>query len=187
MFNQGSVSRVLGVLALVSIMLNCPAVLAARDSSAPEYGEVAVEYKTAGLAEFNLADYEDELLQCSALSAIHMWLGDNIGDDSGSEVRRALDEDYWLEVSRSYLSLAEKASGGADLTREVGLEIKAVTAEWRRLTESGVSPEDWAGWYNLVDRCETWRPAQASRSYYTRGRELAANRKAGPALAAKSD
>ena len=187
MFIQSRVSRVLGVLAIVAASVHCSSLLAAGKSTPAGQGEVSVEYKTDDPANFQLAEYEEELLECSALSAIHMWVGDNIGDDSGSEVRRALAEDYWLEVSRSYLSLAEKASGGADLTSEVGAEIKAVTAEWRRLTESDAGPEAWAEWYSLVDRCETWRPEQVSRSYYTRGRELAANSKSAPVLAAGSD
>jgi len=187
MFVYNLAGRVLGLAATFFMVLYCPAVIAAGDSASSENDEVAIEYKAEDLADFHLSDYENELLECSALSAIHMWVGDNIGEDSGSEVRRALDENYWLEISREYLSLAEQASGGADLSREVGAEIKAVTAEWRRLTENKVSPDEWVGWYSLVDRCETWRPEKASRSYYTRGREMAANSIPQPKLAGGSE
>jgi len=186
MFNHRISGRGLGLVTFVALSFQCSVLMAGGTSASASHGQVAKEYKAEGLEEFQLADYEQELLECSALSAIHMWVGDNIGEDSGSEVRRALDEDYWLDVSRDYLSLAEEASGGADLSQQVGAEIKAVTIEWRRLTENTAGPEEWNGWFELVDRCETWRPKNASRSYYSKGRELAVNQHAGSRAAVDS-
>ncbi len=71
--------------------------------------EVASAYKAEHVEGFQLASYQDELLECSALAAIHMWIGDNLGDDSGAEVRKKLNDDYWINVSKGYLALAEEA------------------------------------------------------------------------------
>ena len=143
--------------------------LSAGSASSSQLPEVEIEYKAKGLTEFHLADYKQELLQCSALAAIHMWIGDNIGPDSGAEVRRTIYEKYWLEISREYLSLAKKASGNPDLSQEIRTEIRNLTGEWRRLTETKVNAEDWAGWYELVGRCDSWRPEKATRAYFSNG------------------
>jgi hypothetical protein len=71
------------------------------------------------------------------------------------------------------LSLAQEASGTENLVPEVGIQIRGLFAEWRRLTETDVTAEDWVGWYNRTDQCDTWRPANPTHSYYSRGREPA--------------
>jgi hypothetical protein len=176
MYFRSFKGRVSGLLLFIFLSLQCHGAGATSVSASSKSAEVAIKYKSAGLAEFRLADYEGELVECSALAAIHMWIGDNIGQDAGSEVRRSISEDYWLEISKDYLSLAKEASGRDDLSAEFRKEVKGLTVEWRRLTESDTSASEWANWYDLVDRCETWRPKNARRSYYTRGRESIAGR-----------
>ncbi len=132
--------------------------------------EVASVYKAQHLDRLQLAVYQDELLECSALAAIHMWIGDNLGNDSGAEVRKKLNNDYWINVSKSYLSLAEQASGGSDLNPELGSQMKRMAAEYRDLTESQAEPEAWASWYDRIDRCDTWRPDRPAHAFYNNGR-----------------
>jgi len=168
MFFRASTSRAFGVSVCVVVCFCCSQLYAGTQSSS-RHSEVEIQYKAKGLTEFHLADYKDELLQCSALAAIHMWISDNIGADSGAEVRRAIYEDYWLEISNEYLSLAKKASGKPDLSQEVRTEIRNLTGEWRRLTETKVSAEDWRGWYDLVGRCDAWRPEKTARAYFSNG------------------
>ena len=172
MFFHSFTGRVLGLLSCcVVLSLHCERLLAADIAASPKYAEVATKYKAQGLTDFHLADYKDELLECSALAAVHTMIGDNIGEDEGSEARRALASDYWIEVSHDYLSLAEEASGAENLVQEVGIQIRGLFAEWRRLTETEVTADDWVGWYKLTDQCDTWRPAKPTHSYYSRGRE----------------
>lgn len=171
MFFQLFTGRVLGLVSCcLFLSLACDRLCAADVSAAPKYAEVASKYKAEGLADFHLAEYKDELLECSALAAVHTLIGDNIGEDAGSEVRKTLGKDYWMEVSHDYLSLAEDASGAENLVHEVGIQIRGLFAQWRRLTETEVTADDWGGWYQLTDRCDTWRPAKPTRPYYTRGR-----------------
>ena len=167
-------SRVFCLSAAFLISIYASQLAAAGAAGSSRRDEVAIKYKSAAVPGFNLAEYETELLQCSALAAIHTWIGDNIGSDEGSEVRKTLAEDYWLDVSREYFSLAKKASGDDDLSEEIRAEIKSLTGEWRRLTETEVAPADWDGWYDLVDRCDTWRPEKAARSWYNNGRDAVA-------------
>jgi len=168
MFFRSFTGRAFGISTCVVLTLCCSQ-LHAGTASSFKHPEVEIQYKAKGLTEFHLADYKEELLQCSALAAIHMWISDNIGQDSGSEVRRTIYEAYWLEISNEYLSLAKKASDNADLSQEVRAEIRNLTGEWRRLTETKVGAADWASWYELVDRCDTWRPEKATRAYFSNG------------------
>ena len=153
--------RVLGSALLTFALSFSPIPVAAASGNS----EVSVENKRDDSPNFSLSDYEQDLLQCSALSAIHMWIEDSIGFDEGSEVRKAIGEDYWLKVSKEYLSLAEQASGGDDLSEEVGVEIRSLAAEWRRLTETEVSDSEWISWNNLIDNCESWRSDRTARSF----------------------
>jgi hypothetical protein len=82
--------------------------------------EVSSAYKAERVDGFQLASYQDELLECSALAAIHMWIGDNLGDDSGAEIRKKLNDDYWINVSKGYLALAEEADGDVDRRGSLG-------------------------------------------------------------------
>jgi hypothetical protein len=182
MFFQSFTGRALGLSMCAFLSAYCPGLNAAGSSSSAR-AEVGIKYKAADLPAFHLADFQEELLECSALAAIHMWIGDNIGTDPGSEVRKALDEDYWLEISKEYLSLAKQASGNADLSEEVSAEIKGLTVEWQRLTETNVSDTEWAGWYKLVDQCDTWRPEKTSRAYYSKGRDAIAAQGQAPNVA----
>ena len=166
--------RMVGLSAVLLFAFHTIEAAAAGVAGTSRRDEVGIKYKSAAVTEFQLSDYESELLQCSALAAIHTWIGDNIGTDAGSEVRKTLNEDYWLDVSREYFSLAKKAAGDEDLSEEIRAEIKSLTGEWRRLTETGVGPSEWAGWYDLIDRCDTWRPEKASRSYYDHDRHASA-------------
>jgi len=165
MFFQPFIGRVHG------LAVCCAVLFATTVSASPHAAEVAVKYKAKGAAEFQLADYKDELLECSALAAVHTMIGDNIGDDEGSEARMALTLDYWIDVSHEYLALAEEASGTENLVPEVGIQIRGLFAEWRRLTESPVNADEWGSWYKLTDQCDTWRPAKPAHAYYGRGRE----------------
>lgn len=137
--------------------------------------EVASAYKAEHVDGFQLASYQDELLECSALAAIHMWIGDNLGDDSGAEVRKKLNDDYWINVSKGYLALAEEADAKndteVDLSQEVGVQMRALSAKFRELTESRAEPDRWASWYDRIDRCDTWRPDRPAHAFYNNGRK----------------
>jgi hypothetical protein len=171
MFFHFFTRRVLGIVSCcLFLSLTCDRLRAADGSAAPRYAEVGTQYKAQRVAEFHLAQYTDELLECSALAAVHTLIGDNIGEDAGSEVRKTLGNDYWIEVSHDYLALAEDASGAENLVQEVGIQIRGLFSQWRRLTETEVTADDWGGWYQLTDRCDTWRPAKPTRPYYNRGR-----------------
>lgn len=172
--------RVFGLLAFSALIFHCSALNAADASVSSNAAEVAIKYKSGGLTEFHLVDYEEELIECSALAAMHTWIGDNIGQDAGAEVRKVIGEDYWLEISREYLSLAREAGGSSDLSQEFRKKIKGLTTEWRRLTEMPVNTGEWAGWYGLVDRCESWRPEKTRRSFYNKGRESMAAQNSAP-------
>ena len=175
--------RVFGFLVFSALVFHCSGLEAAGASKSAKPAEVAVKYKSEGLTEFHLVDYEEELIECSALAAMHTWIGDNIGQDAGSEVRKAIGEDYWLEISRAYLSLAREAGGSSDLSLEFRKKIKGLTIEWRRLTEVPVNAGEWAGWYALVDRCESWRADKARRPFYNKGREPMAAQNSAPNVA----
>lgn len=175
--------RVFGLLAVSALIFHCSGLDAADASVSSKPAEVAIKYKSEGLTEFRLVDYEEELIECSALAAMHTWIGDNIGQDEGSEVRKVIGEEYWLEISREYLSLAREAGGNSDLPQEFRKKIKGLTVEWRRLTEMPVNSGEWAGWYGLVDRCEGWRAEKTGRSFYNKGRKSMAAQNSAPKVA----
>jgi len=168
--------RVLGLVVCCVVLSSVGGGLLADEYPASsKYAEVAATFKAAGLTDFDLADYEDELVECSALAAVHTLIGDNIGEDEGTEVRKTLDKDYWIEASHDYLSLAQEASGEADLHKEFGIQVRGIFAEWRRLNDTVVSANSWAGWYDLTDRCDAWRPAKPTHAYYSKGRKSVAD------------
>ncbi|HET6565526.1 MAG TPA: hypothetical protein VFG52_08955 [Xanthomonadales bacterium] len=138
--------------------------------------EVAPIYKANRVAELNLVSYEDELIDCSALAGIHSWIGDNL-DDSGAEVRKALNSNYWIDVSKAYLALAQQAAGVPDLSKEMGVRMRALAGEYRDLTESPTDSQaeaaNWDHWYDLIDRCDSWRPDRPSQAFFNNGRETA--------------
>ena len=106
MFLRAFNGRFSGLVLCTVSFFGCSLLHASGTQSSSGNAEVAVEYRSNGLQEFRLADYQQELLQCSALSAIHMWIPDNIGEDSGSEVRKQLGEDYWLDLSKDSATLS---------------------------------------------------------------------------------
>jgi len=175
--------RLPGLLSIAFLALHFSGLDAATAAASSIKNEVAVKYKSERTKEFRLADYQDELLDCSALAAMHMWIGDNIGQDAGSEVRRVLGEDYWLSISKEYMSLARQAAGKSNLSSAFRTHIRRLTDEWRRLTETQVSANEWSGWYDLVDRCETWRPEKPKRSFNVNGRKSIAAGNEGPKVA----
>jgi len=142
--------------------------------ASPDSAEVSVQYKVerSGLAD--LSSYEDELPECSALAGIHTWIGDNLGDDSGAEVRKSLNNDYWIKVSKGYLALAQQATGKPDLFPEVGVRMKALAAQYRDLTAAQAGASAWLDWYQLIDRCDSWRPNPPSHAFYNNGRQTKA-------------
>lgn len=163
------------IFVIVSSLI--PAVCFAASSRS---AEVAAVYKAEGITQLKIASYEDELLDCSALAAIHLWIGDNLGDDSGAEVRKKLNNDYWIDLSKGYLSLAQEASDEADLSQQLGVRMRALSAEFRELTESQAEPESWANWYDLIDRCDTWRPEKPTHAFYNNGRQSIVDSKQSP-------
>lgn len=174
MFSHPFTGRALGVAACF-IFLSCtgePA-LAAGAAASSGSTQVAVEYKAQKVPEFQLTDYQDELVECSALAAIHTWLGNPFEEAAGFEVRQALARDYWIEISNKYLSLARQASSEADVQKKVGARMRVLAAEWRRLTESHSVAPNWNGWYDLIDRCDSWRPVKPAYAFYSKGRKTA--------------
>lgn len=164
MFYQGVSGRFLGLFVIASLSVSGALLLIGTAYAGSSQAEVAVEHKQEDLANFQLAEFRTELLQCSALSAIHMWIGDDLGEE-GAQVRQQLDEEYWLNTSKDYLALASQASGGSDLTGAVGAEMKILTAEWRHLTEEQATADEWQDWYALTERCDSWRPDPPRRQY----------------------
>jgi len=164
MIYQGVYGRILGLFAFTAMAFGSTLLHTGLVFAASAREEVAVEHKQDDQVNFQLAEFRTELLQCSALSAIHMWIGDNLADE-GAQVRQQLDEEYWLKTSKDYLALAGKASGQSDLTEEVGAEMKILTAEWRHLTEEAATADEWEEWFALTERCDTWRPDPPKRSY----------------------
>jgi hypothetical protein len=157
------------ILLISSVFTFTASAAASSDSQ-----EVALEYKAKRTGQLELAAYEGELLDCSALAAIHMWIGDGLGDDSGAEVRKKLNSDYWIDLSKGYLALAEQAGGVQDLSEALGVRMRALSAEFRDLTESQPGPDNWTAWYDLVDRCDTWRPERPAHAFYNNGRKSTA-------------
>ena len=164
MIYQRISSRILGLITFTAVAFGSTLLHSGLTFAASKRAEVAVEHKQDDRADFQLAEYRTELLQCSALSAIHMWIGDNLAEE-GAQVRQQLDEEYWLKTSKDYLALANQASGEADLTEEVGAEIKILTAEWRHLTEEQNTADEWQEWLALTERCDSWRPDPPRRQY----------------------
>lgn len=181
MFLQFISGRVFGRSSTLLILLVAGTLTPATGAAASSRSaEVAAVYKAEGMVELQLAPFENELLDCSALAAIHMWIGDNLGDNSGAEVRKKLNNDYWIDLSKGYLSLAQEASGEADLSQQLGVRMRALSAEFRELTESQAEPESWANWYDLIDRCDTWRPEKPTHAFYNNGRQSIVDSKQSP-------
>jgi hypothetical protein len=132
--------------------------------------EVSPTYKARIVGDLHLGAYKDELIECSALAGIHTWIGDSLGD-SGAVVRTTLNRDYWTKTSKDYLSLAEQASGEPDLSQQTGVRMRVLAAQYRDLTESPEGTANWSGWYDLVDRCNSWRPDPPSRAFFDNGRK----------------
>lgn len=175
MFYQGVSGRFLGLFVIAALSVSGALLLIGTAYAGSSQAEVAVEHKQEDLANFQLAEFRTELLQCSALSAIHMWIGDNLADE-GAQVRQQLDEEYWLNTSKDYLALANRAGGGTDLTEAVGAEIKILTADWRHLTEEQATADEWLEWYELTERCDSWRADPPRRQYLNNpGQSAAAN------------
>ena len=164
MFYPRVSGRILGLFAITALSSGGTLLHVSTAFAASKWAEVAVEHKQQDLANFQLAEFRTELLQCSALSAIHMWIGDGLSEE-GAQVRQQLDEEYWLNTSKDYLALANQASGGADLTQAVGAEMKVLTAEWRHLTEEQATADEWQEWLGLTERCDGWRPDPPRRQY----------------------
>lgn len=172
MIYQACLGRVPGRTTTLALLLSIGALMSAVSAVAsPGSAEVSFEYKTERSDDADLSSYEDELLECSALAGIHTWIGDNLGDDSGAEVRKSLNNDYWINVSKSYLQLAQEASGKSDLFPEVGVRMKALAAEYRDLTVSQADASGWLDWYQLIDRCDSWRPNPPAHAFYHNGRK----------------
>lgn len=157
---------------LFCLTLLTAALLASASTAFAEPGttEVATKYKAQHVDQLDLAAYEDELLDCSALAGIHTWIGDNLGDNEGAEVRKVLAEDYWIELSKGYMVLAEQASGDDSISEELGVRMKELAAEFRDLTDSQAPTSSWSDWYDLIDRCDSWRPAKPTHAFYNHGR-----------------
>jgi len=176
MFFHSIAGRAFGLFTCcVVLSLCCDRELVAGVSKSSTSADVATKYKAQGSAEFRLTEHKDELLECSALAVVQTLIGDNLGDDAGSQVRDALARDYWIEVSHGYLALAEEASGDKDLIREVGIQIRGLVAEWQRLTETEVTDDDWGHWHKLSDLCDTWRPAKPEHAYFSKAKISVAN------------
>lgn len=160
--------------------------LAGDASASPGSEQVAAQFKAERMPGFLLADYAGELVDCSALAAIHTWMGDAIGEDEGFAVRQAIASDYWIEVSNGYLSLAQQSSGAADLQPVVGARMRELAADWRHLTESATGAGDWAAWYDLIDRCDAWRPEKPKHSFNGNGRKAVDQQGGKPRVAVAS-
>lgn len=142
---------------------------AAGSFSSSRTYEVAPVYKANRVAELNLAAYKDELVDCSALAGIHTWIGDDL-NTAGAEVRQVLNNDYWVSISKAYLTLAQQASGTPDLSKEMGARMRVIAADYRDLTTTSASTANWSSWYDLIDRCDSWRPAKPARAFYNNKR-----------------
>ncbi len=173
MFYQGVSGRFLGLVTITALSFGSTLLHIGPAFAASKRAEVAVEHKQEDIAHFQLAEFRTELLQCSALSAIHMWIGDNLADE-GAQIRQQLDEEYWLNTSKDYLALANQASGDPDLTEEVGAAMKILTAEWRHLIEDEATADEWQQWTELTMRCDSWRPDPPKRQYFNNIRQSAA-------------
>jgi len=175
MFYQGVSGRFLGLFVITALSVSDTLLLIGTAFAGTSQAEVAIEHKQDGLTNFQLAEFRTELLQCSALSAVHMWIGDNLAEE-GAQVRQQLDEEYWLNTSKDYLALANQANGGTDLTEAVGAEIRILTADWRHLTEEQATANEWREWYELTERCDSWRVDPPRRQYLNNpGQSAAAN------------
>jgi len=164
------------ILLLASLALaTAPSAVAAFPGS--DNSEVSPKYKARQVGNLHLGAYKDELVECSAFAGIHTWLDDNLGDASGAEVRRKLSGDYWVDTSKAYLDLAEQASGTPDLSKEMGMQMRVLAAQYRTLTETPAGTADWSGWYDLIDRCDAWRPEKPAHAFFNNGRDAAVQAK----------
>jgi len=170
MYFQFTKGRAAGLLLLSLALTGYSFALFASDKTGSNRrAKVAAEYKSASVGNFSLADYQEELLECTALATLQMWVGDGSDGGEGSQVRKTISENYWLEIGNGYLSLAKEASGKQDLSEEVHEQIVALTSEWRRLTDNNANDAEWSKWNALIERCETWRPEGSTYTYYSRG------------------
>ena len=115
MFFHNINGRVLGLVFCGFLLFHAGQLEAGGKSGSSKSSEVAVKYKTVDTENFRLSDYQDELLECTALATIQLWVGDDLGDNSGALVRQTINESYWLEIGNAYLSLAKEANGKQDL------------------------------------------------------------------------
>jgi hypothetical protein len=188
MIFHARLGRVPGRTSVFSLLAGIGALMVAVNAAAsPSSEEVSFEYKAKRGGTAELSSYEEELLECSALAGIHTWIGDNLGDDSGAEIRKSLNNDYWINVSKSYLALAQQATGKSDLFPEVGNRMKALAAEYRDLTASQADTSGWLDWYQLIDRCDTWRPNPPAHAFYNNGRQSMAIERQTPEVAMGSN
>ena len=132
--------------------------------------EVSLKYKARNVGDVRLGAYKDELIDCSALAGIHTWIGDNL-NTAGAEVRKALNGDYWIGVSNAYLSLAQQSANNPDVSKEVGARMRVLAAEYRELTEAPAGTANWNSWYDLIDRCDSWRTDKPSQAFFSNGRK----------------
>ena len=132
--------------------------------------EVSLKFKARIVGDVQLGAYKDELIDCSALAGIHTWIGDSL-NTSGAEVRKALNSDYWVSVSNAYLSLAQQAANNPEVSKVVGARMRVLAAQYRELTESPADTTNWNSWYDLIDRCDSWRTEEPSRAFYSNGRK----------------
>jgi hypothetical protein len=161
----------IGRIALTSVLLLATATATnAVAFTSSSSSEVSLKFKARNVGDVQLGAYKDELIDCSALAGIHTWIGDNL-NTAGAEVRKALNGDYWVSVSNAYLSLAQQAANNPEVSKEVGARMRVLAAEYRELTESPAGTTDWSGWYDLIDRCDSWRTDSPSQAFFTNGRE----------------
>jgi len=142
--------------------------------SSTNNSEVSPKYKARKVGNLQLSIYKDELIDCSALAGIHTWLDDNLGNAAGSEVRKKLNGDYWVDISTAYLDLAQQASGTADLSAEMGARMRVLAAQFRDLTEAPAGTANWAEWYDLIDSCDSWRVDKPAQAFFNNGRTATA-------------
>lgn len=159
----------IGRIALTFVLLMATATSAVAFTSSSS-SEVSLKYKARNVGDVRLGAYKAELIDCSALAGIHTWIGDDL-NTAGAEVRKALNSDYWVGVSNAYLSLAQQAANNPEVSKEVGARMRVLAAEYRELTESPAETANWNSWYDLIDRCDSWRTDKPSQAFFSNGRK----------------
>lgn len=155
---------------LCSVMLLVAVSGTAEAFKSTSNSEVSPTYKARHVGDLHLGAYKDELIECSALAGIHTWIGDNLDDASGAEIRKKINGDYWINTSKAYLSLAEQTSGIPDLSQEMGARMRALAVQFRDLTESPAGTANWSNWYDLIDRCDSWRVEKPKQAFFSNDR-----------------